>query len=135
MSQLCKRVLYMSVIIKFNYVRLCSKCICDKKFDWLRVNGVSENLDRWNRVDWPVNDRFIFLRCSMHFIKIIIRNKSMLYGSMCCLTHKYKEYRRPISYGRTSQNTKWCSAKYLVTKLPDEGICVPWVQNGGINSL
>ena len=43
--------------------------------------------------------------------------------------------RRPISYGRTSQNTKWCSAKYLVTKLPDEGICVPWVQNGGINGF
>ena len=31
------------------------------------------------------------------------------------------DIRRPISYGRTSQNTKWSSAKYLVRKLPDEG--------------
>ena len=25
---------------------------------------------------------------------------------------------------------KRSSAKYIVTKLPDEGMCVPWVQNG-----
>ena len=37
------------------------------------------------------------------------------------------------TYGRTSQNTKWSSAKYIVIKLPDEGTCVPWVQNGGIH--
>ena len=45
------------------------------------------------------------------------------------------DIRRPISYSRTSQNTKWSSAKYLVRKLPDEGTCVPWVQNGGIHGL
>ena len=42
-------------------------------------------------------------------------------------------WRIPISHGRTSQNTKWSSAKYLVRKLPGEGTCVSWVQNGGIH--
>ena len=45
------------------------------------------------------------------------------------------DIRRPISCGRTSQNTKWSLAKYLVRKLPDESTCVPWVQNGGIHGL
>ena len=40
------------------------------------------------------------------------------------------DIRKLISYGCTSQNTKWSSAKYLVRKHPDEGTCVPWVQNG-----
>ena len=35
--------------------------------------------------------------------------------------------RRPISI---YPFPKWSSAKYIVTKLPDEGMCVPWVQNG-----
>ena len=42
------------------------------------------------------------------------------------------DIRRIISYGLTSQNTKWSSAKYLAMKLPDEITCVPWVQNGSI---
>ena len=34
-------------------------------------------------------------------------------------------YKETNLSGRTSQNTKWSSAKYLVKKLPDEGTCVP----------
>ena len=60
-------------------------------------------------------------------------------GSRIGLHIMYKAWRldirKPISYGRTSQNAKSSSAKYLVRKLPDEGTCVPCVQNGGIHGL
>ena len=36
-----KRIVpYISVVIRFIYIRLYVKCFCDLKYDWLRLNGV-----------------------------------------------------------------------------------------------
>ena len=56
-----------------------------------------------------------------------------MHAKVLAMEIRYKETNLLWPY--FTKNTKWSSAKYLIRKLPDDGACIPWVQNDGIHGL
>ena len=51
----------ISVVIRFIYERLYIKCICDKEYDWLRLNGMNVYVCMYRMTNGRLEVNFFFI--------------------------------------------------------------------------
>ena len=77
-------------------------------------------------------EQFLYLSSYLRYlisVYLVFESRTLTIVNSTNIQSWRLDIRRPIS---TYPFPKWSSAKYTVTKLPEEGMCVPWVQNGEV---